>query len=233
MAEDRRSIITPRLVVGISIASLGVLFTLNNLGVVEARQYVRFWPAVLLLIGALKFAQARSASAHVAGAVWMTVGGWFLLDNLGLIRYRVWDLWPLILVGIGVYLVVQTLQGTTRGQVASDPDPNASVSAVAIMGGLERASNAKNFKGGDLTAIMGGSTLDLRRATMATGGAVIDVFALWGGIEIKVPDDWTVVPQVFPLMGGFEDRTQPPKGGSTQQLTIRGMVVMGGVEVSN
>ena len=55
---------------------------------------------------------------------------------------------------------------------------------------------------------------------------------MWGGIEIRVPPDWTVVSQVDPILGGFEDKTMPPKDES-KRFIIHGSVVMGGIEVGN
>ena len=53
-----------------------------------------------------------------------------------------------------------------------------------------------------------------------------------GGIEIKVPEDWTVVCKGFPVMGGFEDTTKP-RGDTGKRLVVRGLALMGGVEVHN
>jgi hypothetical protein len=61
------------------------------------------------------------------------------------------------------------------------------------------------FRHADLTAVMGGIELDLRQAGTGGGEAVIDVFVMWGGIEITVPPDWAVSNQVVPIMGGAED----------------------------
>ena len=88
------------------------------------------------------------------------------------------------------------------------------------------------FRGGELTAFMGGCDIDLRQAAIH-GEAVIDVFAMWGGIDIRVPDDWRVIGRVTPIMGGFEDKTRPPRGAAAHTLVIRGFVLMGGVEVKN
>jgi predicted membrane protein len=101
------------------------------------------------------------------------------------------------------------------------------------MGGVVRKSNAPAFRGADLTAVMGGCEIDLRQASIAPGTeAVIDVFAFWGGIDIKVPEDWTVVSRVVPIMGGIEDKTHAPQTPD-KRLVIRGMLVMGGCSVKN
>ena len=59
---------------------------------------------------------------------------------------------------------------------------------------------------------MGGCEIDLRHASMPEGrAAVLDTFAFWGGIEIRVPEDWEVVSQGIAVLGGFVNnaRSQP------------------------
>jgi hypothetical protein len=83
---------------------------------------------------------------------------------------------------------------------------------------------------------MGGCDIDLRDASIAPNTqAVIDVFAFWGGIELKVPDDWVVINRVVPLMGGVDDKTRTPIASSAPQKTliVRGIVIMGGVGIRN
>jgi predicted membrane protein len=79
---------------------------------------------------------------------------------------------------------------------------------------------------------MGGVMLDLRKARM-TGEAVLDVFAMWGGVELQVPESWAVDVRVTPLLGGVEDRTRPATDPSAPRLVLRGTVLMGGVEIKN
>ena len=67
---------------------------------------------------------------------------------------------------------------------------------------------------------------------MAPGSeAIVDVFAFWGGIDLKVPEDWTVVLHAMPLMGAVDDKTRPPQGSPEKRLVIRGIVIMGGVAI--
>ena len=111
-------------------------------------------------------------------------------------------------------------------------DPNATMSVMAIMGGVTRGNNSRAFRGADVLAFMGGCELDLRKAAI-NGEAVIDVFAMWGGIEIRVPEDWTVVSHIVPLMAGVDDKTRPPQTATAHRLTLRGFILMAGVEVKN
>lgn len=83
-----------------------------------------------------------------------------------------------------------------------------------------------------MSAFMGATSLDLTAADIQDGDAIIDVFAFWGGIEIRAPRTWNVVGHITPFMGGFEDKTQPSPDNE-KRLVIRGFVMMGGVEVKN
>jgi predicted membrane protein len=220
---------TPQLLMGLLIIIVGVVFTLDNLGIEEADRFIRYWPAGLIAIGLLKLWQSRGGGAF-AGLVFVTVGTWLLLDSLGMVRVHFWELWPLLLVLFGASMVWHGLRGGRRHQVASDA--NDTVSALAVLSGVNRGNNSRAFKGGDLTAVMGGCEIDLRQAAIE-GEAVFDVFAMWGGIEIRVPDDWTVVSRVMPVLGGFDDKTRPSQSAGAHRLVIRGFAIMGGIEVKN
>ena len=81
---------------------------------------------------------------------------------------------------------------------------------MAILGGVNRGNNSRDFRGGDLTAIIGGCEIDLRQAAI-NGEAAIDMFAMWGGIEMKVPEDWAVASRVTP--SGRRRGQDPPAAG--------------------
>ncbi|MCP4562556.1 MAG: cell wall-active antibiotics response protein, partial [Bosea sp.] len=110
----------------------------------------------------------------------------------------------------------------------------------AILGGATRTSNSADFRGGDMVAFMGGCDINLRQARIAQSPAVIDAFAFWGGVEIKVPEQWSVSVRGVPLLGGYEDNTRPPLAEDElaadeprQELIIKGFAIMGGVEIKN
>ena len=222
--------IAPQLVMGLLIIVIGVLFTLDNLGFIEAEAYLRFWPAGLIAIGLMKL-WSGGRGASVPGLLFLFAGVWLLLQAMEIVTVSLWNLWPVLLIVAGGSMVWRGINGRGYERGVMDTDSHSTVSAMAVLGGVNRGNNSKTFRGGDLTAVMGGCQIDLRNAAIE-GDAVIDVFAMWGGIEIKVPENWSVSGRVTPILGGYEDKTRPPRDAS-QRLTVRGMVVMGGIEIKN
>lgn len=229
LAPPGRPSVTPQLVLGLLIAIVGVLFTLDNMGLVYAEDYLRYWPLGLVAIGLVKLWQAgKGQGGGLGGLVFVGVGLVILFDSLGILRISIGAMWPMLLVLFGGSMVWRGLYGT-RVRAADTAD---TVSGIAILGGVKRRNNSRTFKGGDLTAIMGGCEIDLRQAAI-DGEAAIEVFAMWGGIDIRVPENWTVINRVMPLLGGVEDKTHPPPGTTAHRLVLRGFAVMGGIEVKN
>jgi hypothetical protein len=109
------------------------------------------------------------------------------------------------------------------------------VQAIAALGGATRRCNSADFRGGDLVAFMGGCEVDLRQAHIQGEAAVIEAFAFWGGIEIRVPEDWTVTVEGIALLGAYEDSTHTRESGvmPRQELIVKGLAIMGGVEIKN
>lgn len=222
--------LTSQLVAGLVLAALGVLFTLDNLNIVHARAVLRYWPAVLILIGTSQIVQARSMGSMIGGSIWILLGGVLLGERLNVIS-NVLRYWPLLLVGIGGYVAWRSFN---RGATAAEPgDVTARLSAIALLGGVDRRVTSQAFQGADITAFMGGGKLDLREARAAGPEVVVDVLTIMGGFEIRVPETWTVVVDVLPIMGGYEDKTGHPADPSAPRLRIRGFVMMGGLEIKN
>lgn len=228
--------ITPQFVLGSIILIVGVLFMLDNLDLLYARDYLRYWPALLVVYGLAKVFQPDSRGARFWGIVLTFVGAALLMDRLDIFYFRLWDFWPLLLVALGVTMLMRasTRRNTERAaQGLAEAERSSVVNAAAFLGGTRRNIHTQDFRGGELTAVMGGCDIDLRNAAIAKSPAVIDVFAFWGGIEIKVPTSWTVIFEGTPILGGFDDKTFKQSAEEKQQLIIRGTIIMGGVEVTN
>lgn len=230
--HDRRGFeLTPQMFVGLALVLIGTLFAIDTLGIAHTERYIGFWPALVIAFGLVRLVQARGAPGYIAGAFWIVVGAWLLTDNLGYAVPDFWEAWPSLLVVAGLALIWQAMRRRS-GPRRADGESDARVSMLAIMAGVSRRSLSKAFQGGEATAVMGGCEIDLRQAALAPEGATLDLFAFWGGIEIRVPPGWQVDNRLFALMAGAEDAT---KGGTpgTPRLTVRGLVLMGGVEIKN
>ncbi len=224
-----RNVVAPQLIVGLLLLAGGVALLLDNFGVMHAHVILRLWPAGLILIGLASLVQAERAAGRVAGLFWIFIGTWLLLVNLGVLRLRVWDLWPVPVVMAGAYMIWQAIHGSDRPRGAQE----STFSALAVMAGVGRKINSPEFKGGDATALLGGIKIDLHDAQIGGDEAVIDVFAFWGGIEISVPDGWSVINRVVAVLGGADDRTRPATDPASKRLVIRGVCLMGGVEIKS
>ena len=107
---------------------------------------------------------------------------------------------------------------------------------VNIFSGGERQIVSQNFTGGKVTAIFGGSEIDLTRASLAPGISDLELACIFGGTTIIVPDNWFVTIEVTPVLGGFGDSRKLSPGrtvDSTKQLVIKGAVIFGGGEIKS
>ena len=220
-----------RLIVGLLLLMAGVLWTLDNLDLVESERITRWWPALLLAWGICRLTGTFCRRRPLSGAIWTFVGGWLLLRAFNLVPIDLFDLWPVVLILVGSTLVYRAWRGRAPAGMETDDQPL--LNAFALMGGVDRKVVTEHFRGGEVSAVMGGVVIDLRSAKLAENRASIDVFAMWGGIDLVVPEGWRVVGEVTPIMGGFEDNTVPPAETNGPTLVVRGLAIMGGVEVKH
>lgn len=224
-----RDNVTPQLVIGLGIMAAGLLMTLDVMGIIYARDYLRYWPVILIIIGAQNIA-ATGGRGRSSGVIQLFLGVWFLLVSLRALPRHWWLLfWPFVLMFAGGMLVLRTI----RRHESSRLDSNDSIHMAGILGGSNRSSNANPFRGGEITAMMGGGKLDLRSAVIPAGQeAIIDVFCTMGGYELVVPDSWIVDDRTTTILGGNHDETHP-RADASSRLVLRGFVMMGGCNIKN
>jgi hypothetical protein len=238
MSEGSGFRITPRLILGLFVVAVGVLFLLGELNIYHGEELYKYWPVILIAIGLTQLLSRNSTCCGErcrGGVVFplfiVGIGVWLLLNNLDIVAVSPWDyFWPMVFILAGLGLIF----GSRRRRADTGVDGAAQVSSFCLLSGSDRKVNAADFRSADLTAIMGGCSLDLSQAGITSGPAEIEVFALMGGIDIKVPPHWSIESKVLPLFGAVSDETRPEtarEGGP--RLLIRGSAIMGGVEITN
>lgn len=226
---------SPQLLIGALIMIMGFLFLFDNLGVIDARYIIRLWPTLFILFGILKIVQSRHVTSLFVGGVFIFIGTMMVLNRLGVMHFSWHQWWPVFLILVGVSFLLKAWtrhQGAYLGGVRDRNSSESKVNIVTVVGGNHIKNVSQDFQGGEVTAVMGGVEMDLRQAKM-TGEAVLNVFAFWGGIDIKVPADWNVVLNGVPILGGIDDKTVQPANAQEKRLIIKGYAIMGGVEIKN
>ena len=230
MSTESRPVLTPKFVLGCFVLAAGILLTVDSLGLAETGGLFRLWPVALITMGAVTFFQPLGpGNGRATSVVLMLVGGVLLLSTFDVIEVEVWELfWPVVLIVAGTSFMMQAFR-----REHGAPPVSESVTSFAMMAGIKRTI-ANRFRHADLGSIWGACTLDLRRATIPPGEeAVVEVFALMGGHEIVIPEEWMVDSRVFALMGGVDDKTRPPKDPSAPRLVVHGAIIMGGLDLKN
>lgn len=104
---------------------------------------------------------------------------------------------------------------------------------IAVMSGVRRSGRWAPPRKLHAMAVMGGAEIDLREAVFPGGEMTINAVAVMGGVEIVVPPDIRVESSGIPIMGGFDrvDQDPGPDGRHDVVVHVRGVALMGGVEV--
>ena len=236
MDGNHERMINPRILIGLAIILIGILAILANLGLGENINLWDYWPVILIVIGLSLLLQPSPYRNSFPGLVFLIIGLLFLLGNFDIINFGFNLLWPIIIILIGIGILRHGMGVSGRAALDSDV-----INIVAILGGGEHNYSSTSLRGGKVFAFMGGAKLNLRQTEIAGDSMVIDALAIMGGVEIIVPDSWQVTVHGIPLLGGMDNKTATASnvGEKTspdiprKQLIVKGMAIMGGVEVKN
>jgi len=214
-----------RAFLGIVVITVGGLLLLDNLDVLDSGEIIaEWWPAVIVLGGLL--ALASNPRHWVAPLILVAAGSIVLLRTTGVID-TLGALMPFVLIVVGLLIIFG------RGLGSRTATSDDSISSFNFFSGSDLASNSSSFEGGRIGAVFGGAEIDLRQASLAPG-ATLDVFTMFGGVEIAVPQGWQVDINGFPVFGGIENATNKDSlPADAPRLRIDATVLFGGLEIKH
>ncbi|MCY4108331.1 MAG: LiaF-related protein [Chloroflexi bacterium] len=212
-------------VVGLALVLFGVLLLLNQTGLLDIGNPARWIPSILVALGVWALVSSRFRN------LWgpLILIGIGVVIQVAVLSGQLWGtLWPMALIIVGLVIVFRAIPARRRPLASAD----GRVQVFSAFWGAEHNYGAADLRGGQITVAFGGADLDLRDAHISRPPAVIDVLAMFGGIDIRVPDDWRVQIEALGLFGGTEDsRRSGSPSSESKLLIVRGLVLFGGLEI--
>lgn len=238
---------------GLILMLIGVLFLGFNFGIIpaEMKRVVFSWPMLLAFIGVINLIKRH----FLSGTILIVIGGFFLMPRIidaypayfpGMDGAFTYTYWPVLLIVAGILLIVSKVFGSKwcinnhhsyshhhhHHRYKYEKYNGSEFSKNSVFGSGEHIVLEPVFKGGELNAVFGGITLDLRKTTLNEGETILDINAVFGGVTIIVPPNWYIETRLDAVFGGFEDkRFKVENPDETRRLIITGACVFGGGEL--
>lgn len=222
---------------GIAIIALGVIFGGNALGVFNIDIFFEGWWTLFIIVpSAISLITEKQ---RFASLVFLSVGVLLLLAAQNVMTYEVAGK-----VILAVFLVAAGLMIIFRGLIHSNNDKEvekkvqdlendkAMDSQTAIFSGSDRVYNGEVFSGANLVAVFGGAELDLINAKFEKD-TVIKAFCLFGGIDIKVPEDVQVKIKSGFIFGGASDDRKGETGKGKYTIYVDAAGGFGGISIND
>jgi len=215
---------------------LGGIFLLNTMDILHFRfsNVVFSWPFVLFIIGLFILINTEK---RFLGGILTGIGILFLIPRIfPRIDYDAGIIVPILLITLGAYIIFKKRKIDSGAGSFSDASQvnKDKIDDVSIFGGGTKIISSSNFQGGNITAIFGGSEINLINCQLAEGDNVIDVLCIFGGTTIILPKEWNVVINVTSILGGFSNKAIRNPSiviDESRTLHIKGLAMFGGGEV--
>jgi len=221
---------------GLILILAGLVLLLANFDIIQGNvgHYLFNWKTILIALGIIFIGAKENKTS---GYILLGLGIVFWLPELvGPYYISFSDIfWPSILILVGL-LLISKHQGIfkhgKKGPGGISEGQKGYLNDTSIFSGGVKIIKSDNFKGGNLTAIFGGSEFDMRQVELTPDGAVIDMVTIFGGTKFIIPEDWVVYPDAVAILGGISDKraVKMTDEKSEKSLIIKGVVIFGGVE---
>lgn len=232
--ETKHRFFDKNALLGIFLIGLGLLFLAKHFGwiPVQISDIIFSFPTLLIAIGIFTLGHKKNNSFSF---ILIAVGIFLLIHRAtGFDFHHIF--WPSMLVIIGLLILVRKKKEPEWCMEEKTELSADQIDEVNVFGGSERKITSKNFRGGKITSVFGGCSLDLTDCELSEGKNVLDVANIFGGTKLLIPTDWKIHVEVTSIFGGFADKRRtftPVAGAAQKELYITGVVIFGGGEIKN
>jgi predicted membrane protein len=223
------------IVLGIVILLIGFALLASNFEMFPfpLKKYIFRWEAILIIIGLVAF---FGKGNKAPGIILIGLGTFFYMKEFYDLHFHIWQVfWPFVLITIGLVIIFHRKPGfkCKKNNVVEVSDDY--LDETIVFGGTEKVVHSQQFKGGRISMIFGGTKLIFSKAKLAEGKNYLELFALFGGGEFIIPEDWNIQVKITPIFGGFSDKRLNAGNDKEDEneLIITGTVIFGGGEIKN
>jgi len=215
---------------GIVLIAAGVIWALNVFNITDINLFFDGWWTLFIIVpcGIGLFTE-REKTGNIIGVV---IGVFLLLCCQDILSFSMlWKLLvPAVIVIVGLKLVFNGLFGNKANEIMKQlkQDGKQPRSGFAAFSGCDMNYDGEVFEGVELTAVFGGVECDLRKAIIEKDCA-IRASAIFGGIDILVPDNVNVKVNSNSIFGGVSNETAARQNVPT--VYISGTCMFGGIEI--
>ena len=224
---------TSNLIWGLLFILIGLSIGLNTLDLVSFNIFFDGWWALIIIIPCLiGLINNEDKTGDIIG---LLIGVALLLNAQGIISFDIiWKLAaPLILVIIGLSIILKDNKDSKTNVVIKkiNSNDNEKTSVCSAFSSQNIKLNKEKINNLELNAIFGGIEYDLRNGVIKED-IVINATAIFGGIDIIVPDDVNVKIKSTSIFGGASNKKQLMDDKEKKHtIYINASCVFGGVDI--
>lgn len=216
---------------GVVFIIIGVIIGINALGIAHIDIFFEGWWTMFIIIPCFIGLFDNDGDSKIGNLIGIIIGVALLLASRGVIRFDIIVklIVPFILVAIGLSMIFnETIKGKISEKV-KEGKKNGLENIIATFAEQKVKKENEEFKGANLEAIFGGVSLDLRGANIEKE-AVIKTSAIFGGVDIIIPNDINVKVKSTPIFGGVSNKCVNTKD-CEKTVYIEAFCMFGGVEI--
>ena len=217
---------------GIVLIIIGVILTLNALEITNINIFFDGWWTLLIIIPSAIELIARENKFW--SAIWLIIGIILLLACRDILDFElIWRLTiPVIIILIGINLIFK--DKLDKRMEKKNKELKEKVEGLeeycATFGEVKADFNNQEFKGASLTAVFGSTDLDLRKAII-NEDKLIKTCAVFGGIEIMVPENVNIKVKSTPIFGATSNKTNRKYDEKLPTIYVNSFCMFGGVDI--
>ena len=216
------------IILGVLLMAAGIIFALDALNIAHINISLDGWWTLFIIVPSLcGLVTSRDKTGNL---IVLLIGIYLLLSARNIIEYKVFGklFVPVIIVLIGLKVLVKSLKGADSEPMPIN-DENAECMAAFEVKNAD--CTGESIRAAKVGAVFGSTKCNLS-GTEFNGKSHIDVFCLFGGAEIIVPENVDVKINAFCLFGGISDkRAVKDNVEKTAELTVNGCCLFGGADI--